>query len=75
VETENDIRSSDAMPVDAEAQIVRAEPEVRMADARIISAAPPSYSTQAPRSVANNKESVLPKWYTDMQKSPYSFKM
>jgi hypothetical protein len=74
VETENDIRSSDAMPVDAEAQIVGAEPEIRMADARIISQPHPSYSTQD-HPVTNNEESVLSKWYTNMQKSPYSFKM
>jgi hypothetical protein len=68
--------------ITAEAGIVRREPEIRMAEARIISAPPPPFNTQNKGTLArqnqpnrNDEESALPKWYTDMQRSPYSFKM
>jgi hypothetical protein len=73
LEPGSDVRTSDPI-IQAEAGIMRTEPEIRMAEASYISTPPHSFNPQN-QPIKNDEEAALPKWYKDMQKSPYSFKM
>jgi hypothetical protein len=83
-ESGGDIRTSDPIPSgvvrQAEAAIVRTDPEIEIRmnrtpyPVRNISAPPHPFNEQN-QPIKNDEESALPKWYTNMQRSPYSFKM
>jgi hypothetical protein len=76
LESGSNIRTSDPAGVitepgyliTAEAGVVIREPEIRMAEARIISA-PATFLDSQNQPNRNDVESGLPEWYTDMQRN------